>query len=323
MSTSAPSERTELRAGSSISMVAVRTGIPAMTLRAWEKRFGYPSPKRRPGSDRRVYASTDIERLTLLRRVLELGFRIGDVVHKSRAELDELARPVPDTVEVSEGAAEQVARALALLEQDRLFGFEEGVRRAAIASGAEHFITEFAHPLAIAVGEAWAMGKISVRHEHFASECLTTFSRQWLARLQSNDARPPVLLGCLPGEPHTLPAQFVAVYLGARGARPILLGGQTPIEEFIAAAQSTRARAVGLSVSQAGDAPGAKRAIAKLRRALDDEVAVWVGGGGARALNLAENRATTLTSWNELAQALTSLAHSRRQRRSRARKQSE
>jgi hypothetical protein len=117
-----------------------------------------------------VYASADIERLTLLRRVLERGFRIGDVVHKSRAELDALARPVGDTVDVNEGAAEQVAHALELLEQDRLFGFEESVRRAAIASGPEHFITEFAHPLAIADGEAWANAKISGRHEHYASE---------------------------------------------------------------------------------------------------------------------------------------------------------
>lgn len=316
-------ERSKLHRSSSISLVAARTGIPAMTLRAWEKRFGYPAPLRRPGSDRRVYAPADIDRLTLLRRVLERGFRIGDVVHKSLEELDELARPDSAAETSSESSPEVVARALALLEQDRLFVFEESVRRAAMASGPKRFITEFAHPLAIAVGEAWAAGKISVRHEHIASECLTTFTRQCLAQLQSSEAGPTVVLGCLPGEPHTLAAQFVAVYVAAWGAKPVLLGARTPIEELIAAARSTRARAVGLSVSRAGDAVRAKRAIAKLRRALSGSVALWVGGGGARALSVREDRATTVTSWDELENALAALGRrARGPRRVAARKRS-
>ena len=44
--------------GLSIGELARRTGVPAATLRSWEDRYGFPSPKRQGGGHRR-YAETD------------------------------------------------------------------------------------------------------------------------------------------------------------------------------------------------------------------------------------------------------------------------
>ena len=45
-----------------INAVSEMTGIPAATLRAWERRYGVPEP-RRTESSYRVYSDADIELL--------------------------------------------------------------------------------------------------------------------------------------------------------------------------------------------------------------------------------------------------------------------
>ena len=51
-----------------IHTVAEMTGVPAATLRAWERRYGVPVPAR-TSSAYRVYSDADI---ALIRRVVEL-----------------------------------------------------------------------------------------------------------------------------------------------------------------------------------------------------------------------------------------------------------
>ena len=51
-----------------IAAVATRTGVSVATLRAWERRYGFPVPQRLPGGHRR-YTEADvdaIERLSLI-----------------------------------------------------------------------------------------------------------------------------------------------------------------------------------------------------------------------------------------------------------------
>ena len=77
--------------GSTIRVVSIRTGLPMDTLRAWERRYGFPKPQRRPGSNRRLYAEADVERLVAMARTIDRGYRIGDVVGMPLRELIRLA----------------------------------------------------------------------------------------------------------------------------------------------------------------------------------------------------------------------------------------
>jgi DICT domain-containing protein len=56
----------------SISAVAARTGVAAATLRAWELRFGFPSPGRLEGGHRR-YSEDDVARIEAVLRERERG----------------------------------------------------------------------------------------------------------------------------------------------------------------------------------------------------------------------------------------------------------
>ena len=50
----------------SVAAVARHTGVPAVTLRAWERRYGFPRPRRASGG-RRLYTQRDIWTVRALR----------------------------------------------------------------------------------------------------------------------------------------------------------------------------------------------------------------------------------------------------------------
>ena len=72
-----------------IGTVARLTGIPCATLRAWEKRYGI-RPAGRNAAGRREYSRANLEQLMLLKALLDLGVKIGDVAHLDPTGLNQL-----------------------------------------------------------------------------------------------------------------------------------------------------------------------------------------------------------------------------------------
>ena len=292
--------------GHTIRVVAARTGLEMGTLRAWERRYGFPRPERRAGSNRRLYSNADVDRLVAIQRTLEHGYRVGDVIDKSIGELDELARgqdaaPRPVSLDF---APTPEAELIELLANDRVTELEAQLRRSAAALGPRRFVTELAHPLAVSVGQAWAEGRLSIRHEHLATECLVTQIRQLLATYQDIHASPLVLLATFPGELHTLPLELIALYLVVTGAKPRLLGGPTPAREIAESARTLRADAVGIAVTFSEDRKQTRAHVKTLRSALEPHVPLWIGGAGAVELDLGHENTRVLTSWDAIERAV-------------------
>ena len=290
------------KGGSTIRVVSVRTGLSLETLRAWERRYGFPTPERRAGSNRRLYSAADVDRLVVIRRALDRGYRVGDVIGKTMLELESLAggSPAASSFSLADAPSSTVRGLIDLLAGDRISQLESELRRAAEAIGPRRFVAELAHPFAVSVGESWASGRLSIRHEHVATECLTTQLRQMLSKYQDIEARPLVLLATLPGEPHTLALQMVALYLVVGGAQPRLLGGPTPTREVIEAARALDADVVGLTVTPAADRKATRKGIRALRKGLPPHIPVWVGGEGATALGVEGNETRLVLSWRSI-----------------------
>jgi DNA-binding transcriptional MerR regulator len=70
-----------------IGAVAKATGINASTLRIWEHRYGVPKPHRTDGGARR-YAPTEVQRLKLIKALVDIGHKPSNL---SSMSLDELA----------------------------------------------------------------------------------------------------------------------------------------------------------------------------------------------------------------------------------------
>lgn len=300
--------------GSSIRVVASRTGISADTLRVWERRYGFPKPERRAGGSR-IYREEDVERLRLVSRALTAGFRPGEVVPLGWADLRkviELAEreglaapdpPPPPPPLRAPSAEASVETILEALKSDDLPGVRSRLRAAAVALGPKSFVMHVAHPLAVRVGELWAEGELEVRHEHLASTCLSTQLRLLLGTLDDVQRGPSVVLSTFPDEPHALGIDMIAVYLAASLAAPHLLGPDTPPEQIASAARAVRADVVGLSVSPVAETRAVQKHLKTLMTELPKSAEVWIGGEGATKLALPA-RARLVMSWADLDAAL-------------------
>ena len=69
-----------------IGAVSKITNIPVDTLRIWERRYSVVVPVRSKNSDR-LYKSSDINRLTLLKMLVDKSHSIGSIAHLSNDEL--------------------------------------------------------------------------------------------------------------------------------------------------------------------------------------------------------------------------------------------
>lgn len=293
-----------VEAGHSIKVVSELTRLPLGTLRAWERRYGFPRPERRRDSNRRLYDSEQLRRLRQVAQLVERGYRPSDVIHKTEPELSQLLGVGAEPSPTGSATVASVAVMLELLAADDAKGLEAQLKLTAAAWGAKRFVTELAHPLARAVGEAWAKGDLAIRHEHLMTECLTTQLRALLAAHQDVDGAPHVVLGTLPGESHTLGLQMVAVYLALSAAKPRLLGASTPPEEIAAAARALGASVVGIAVSPVAERPATRRQLRRLVAGLPVSAALWVGGAGAQRLGELPAPAELVATWSAIDAAL-------------------
>lgn len=272
----------------SIRVVSNRTGIGPHTLRAWERRYGFPHPRRRPDGVR-AYSEADIAKLKLVARALELGFRASEVVPLSAADVTRLVEAsqrdlagggVLDAVDArGEVSTETTSKILAALRENDIDTVRTALRDAAEVLGPKRFVTDLAAPLALQLGDRWERGEIDIRHEHLLSACLT---RQLHAFHLAEVSGPPVVvLATLPGEHHVLPLDMIALYLAAKGASARMLGADIPAAEIAAYARASKADAVGISISRAAEPKRTSRAVRELVDALPRRTKLWLGGAGS------------------------------------------
>jgi methanogenic corrinoid protein MtbC1 len=128
------------------------------------------------------------------------------------------------------------------------------------------------------VGRRWETNQWSVAHEHAA----TSISEHVVAAL-SGEVAPPaqqrgtVVVTCVDGEWHALPARILAVVLGAAGWDTRFLGASTPADHLARLLDDLGPDAVALSCSVATSLPRARRMIEVVRGA---GVPVLAGGRG-------------------------------------------
>ena len=71
-----------------IRAVSRLTGVQAVTLRAWERRYGAVSTRRSGSGGRRLYSQEDVQRLSLIKSLVDLGESVSHVAVLPTAELN-------------------------------------------------------------------------------------------------------------------------------------------------------------------------------------------------------------------------------------------
>jgi methylmalonyl-CoA mutase cobalamin-binding subunit len=268
----------------SIAAVERDTGLSKDTLRVWERRYGFPNPDRDGGGSERAYPLDQVEKLRLVKRLMDAGHRPGRVVPLDLDALQQLADSTGDAVTAptapptwDEAAVQDY---LALLRRHDLAALRQNLVLDLARYGLPQFLDGLVVPLNRAVGEAWLRGHVQVHEEHALTELLQTVLRQALAQLpaHSREARPRVLLSTLPGEPHGLGLLMVEAHLACAGASCVSLGVQTPVWDLVLAADAYGCDVVALGFSGSTNPNQTVEALVELRGKLPAATDLWVGG---------------------------------------------
>jgi len=269
----------------SIADVERDTGLGKDTLRVWERRYGFPTPGRDAHGERR-YDEAQLQRLRLIKRLLDTGQRPHQVVPLPEPELQarlqtvlhQQAPPASAGPSLDAALCQQWLRALQANQTEAL---RQQLQGHLLRHGLGPTIEDCIVPLSVAVGQAWLNEEISVFQEHLHSEIVQSVLRQALAQLDQQSQRPTpprVLLTTLPNENHSLGLLMAECFLALQGCQRYPLSPHTPVPEVLAAAHQLQIDAVALSFSATQPSNEVLAALRQLREQLPPAVALWVGG---------------------------------------------
>lgn len=279
-----------------IRQAAARSGISVPLLRAWERRYDIVAPQR-TAAGYRLYDEAALERLRLMRRLVDAGWTPSTAAAAILSGEHPLAdaAPMPDRAGGSVPEDEAPARsgddlveafvaAAAAFDPDRL----EAVLDSMFARGTfETVAHELLLPGLVAVGTAWASGRLTVAAEHAASHAAL---RRLAAAFQAA-GRPPsgqgaIVIGMPPSARHELGALAFGTAARRAGLPVVYLGPDLPIPDWVAAAIETSARAAVIGTVTESDVAPAVAVAEALRAALPDLLVCFGGRAAPKAAEL-------------------------------------
>jgi len=279
MKTTVPS----LTITSTISDVERDTGVAKETLRVWERRYDFPQPARDPNGER-VYPVEQVQKLRLVKRLIDLGFRPGKVIQLPATDLQALAEKSSGTK--SAGAPHpDMQMYLDLCRTHEMEVLRRRLSQALLVMGLKSFVIDLVAPLTNLVGEAWACGQLAVFEEHLYTESVNMVMRSAIFSVPqanaSNIGAPRILLTTLPQERHGLGLLMAEAMCVVEGAHCISLGVQTPLADIEEAARVQHVDIVALSFSASTNPRQAMDGLTELNARLPDSCELWAGGNCA------------------------------------------
>ena len=242
-------------------------------------------PARSEGGQR-LYSDDDVQRLSLLHRVVEEGRNISQVASLSLADLQDLVEedqmervgpPAPQplgSVSVL-GILEGARRAVGEMDPIQL---ERILTRGAMAISVPTLIDDVLIPLLDGIGISWEKGKLGPAQEHLASVVIRRFL-EWLLNTVDVGEGAPILIAATPArEHHELGALLSAVSAASEGWKAIYLGPDLPAGEIASAARRLGAQVAAISLVDPALSESFVAEIMALREALPPSVRLVVGG---------------------------------------------
>jgi DNA-binding transcriptional MerR regulator/methylmalonyl-CoA mutase cobalamin-binding subunit len=263
-----------------IAAVERDTGLTKDTLRVWERRYGFPQPDR-DAFGQRAYTPQDVDKLRVIRRLLDAGHRPGRIVAMPLAQLRALSQTdasAPGQVAADDPAAPDLERYLELVRSHRIDDLRRALSTAALQLGIERFVVDLCAPLNRSVGDRWARGELEIFEEHLYTESMQVVLRSAIGSIPAPGEHPRVLLTTVPNETHGLGLLMAEALLALDGCRCISLGTQTPIGDVVRAVAAQRAEIVALSFSASLSPNLVVDGLAELRARLPAQVEIWAGG---------------------------------------------
>lgn len=259
-----------------IRAVSQMTGVPAATLRAWERRYGLPIPHR-SASAYRLYTERDVE------QVRNMSAQVARGVPPSEAARRLLDTPRP-AVDPREEPHQAVANRIVLAAR-QLDGaaLQTELQRVMLLGDAKGAFERILTPALVEIGRLWEVGEISIANEHFATHLIAAAAQDLLRTVVLPAEAPVALLACFAEEQHLLPLLGAALTIASWGFRPVLLGTRTPPGALARAVERLAPAFVGLSATLVPE-PAVARELVDGYADACGQTPWFVGGSAAAAL---------------------------------------
>lgn len=226
-----------------IGTVSKLTGIGAITLRAWERRYGLITPVRKE-SGHRLYTRQHIDQINRITSLTQQGVRISQI----RPEMLE-SEPQGD-MEGGQDAGgwkeylNSMIAAIVSFDEGRLEEiYNEALSLYSIGTVTQKLLT----PLLIELGLRWESSEGSIAEEHFFAFYLRNkLGARYHHRPRGNHG-PLLLIAGLPGEYHDIGLLLFALATHQSGYQVIPLGADMPLSELAKVAQKKHCEAIVLS----------------------------------------------------------------------------
>lgn len=257
-----------------IRTVVQLTGVPAPTLRSWERRYGVPSPERSTHAYR-LYDGADVHQIREMKHLMNAGLSASEAARGSRQR----------RFENSSGDAADRHKA-ALLDAAQALDPAALSFRLAELGRAEDALGVYDHilvPTLHRAGLLWEAGRLGIDEEHLLSRGIEAWLRKKLDAALPLAAQASVVLGCLANDEHSIGLYGAALRLARWNVLPLVLGAATPPQAVHHAVQKLGPQAVALASTICPPEDRLVPLLTAYREAIGERP--WlVGGPGARTM---------------------------------------
>ncbi len=267
------------------------TGLTPDTLRAWERRYQAVTPKRSENG-RRMYESSQVERLKLLARLVKSGRSISSVAKLSDAEL------ITQSVETTQTLGKEISVLLKALDRFDLKKLQGHLSQILFEMSSRDFVYHLIPQVMTQVGLGVENGKLSISQEHALSEIFGNHLRKIYESLSpvseiSVEPKKTLLLASPEGDYHEFGLLMVAILCRKFGFETKYLGPNMPAMSLIEAAKQIKPHSIVLSISNLPkdiEKISPRQYLKEIDKNIPKACNFWLGGTGSTQLKRSELR---------------------------------
>jgi MerR family transcriptional regulator, light-induced transcriptional regulator len=149
------------------------TGFGIDKLRKWRQRFGFPLTQHEVDG-RVIYSTESVERLLVIKRLIEAGFRPGQVVANTAVENLKMVADL-NLFKPNVERSESTNAFISLLKRSDSEAFKAMLSKRRAKQTMLDFVQQTIAPLMVSIGDAWLSGEIDVYHEHLCSSMIERY----------------------------------------------------------------------------------------------------------------------------------------------------
>lgn len=276
-----------------ISQVSEELGIPKDLLRMWERRYSFPTPTRDNLGDR-IFSNEQVEKLSLIKKLMDLGHRPGTLMSMTSFELETELNTY-----IESKKTELWEELLKKIKSDHNQSLESFLNNKIEEHGIENFLSQQLVAYNEIVGFAWMLGDLSIAEEHFYSEVVENVLRQKCVASCEKKKKLNITIASLPGELHRIGMLSVNLFIKNLGYDSASLGVDIPVNDVYAYIKKYQSQVLIISLSVNYKPSIAEDYIQILLKKIKEDnldIQIWCGGKGAEKISIPQSRSFKIIS---------------------------